>query len=60
MTTKALIVHTLIQTLVQTSGQFMTRALKTAGIALLGFAVLVVVLVVAVYALLLTVWVNYD
>jgi len=38
----------------------MTRALKAAGLALLGFAVLVVAGVVAVHALLWTVWSDYD
>jgi hypothetical protein len=38
----------------------MTRALKTAGLALLGFAVLVVALVAAGHMLLWTVWLNYD
>jgi hypothetical protein len=37
-----------------------SRALKTAGLALLGFALLVVFLVVAVHVLLWTVWLNYD
>jgi hypothetical protein len=44
----------------QASWQHMTRALKTAGLAPLGFAVLVVALVVAGHVLLWTVWLNYD
>jgi hypothetical protein len=40
----------------QASWQLMTRALKTAGLALLGFAVLVI----AGHVLLWTVWLNYD
>jgi hypothetical protein len=50
----------IIGVLIQTVSIFMTRALKTAGLALLGFAVLVVAVAVAVYALLWPVWLNYD
>jgi hypothetical protein len=38
----------------------MTRALKTAGLALLGLAVLVAAVFVVLDALLWTVWSNYD
>jgi hypothetical protein len=38
----------------------MTRALKTAGLALLGLAVLVAAVFGVLHALLWTVWSNYD
>jgi hypothetical protein len=38
----------------------LTRALTTFGLALLGFAVLVVAVFVVLHALLWTVWSNYD